>query len=309
MGLLEAEVIEDLMHSSCISKGIERTMEHIINELVLDSMYIVRYEEGIMNPEVAFDWENGSVDRKIDFQYYVEQLENWYHFDESDYFVARAITVLPVEEKDFYTRCGYEAIVEYQMTNHGNVMGYMVLGWEHIKQLTDEEENSLHILLKLMSELLVKQFRKEVMGVSNWRLFSLEGTLTKTMFYLIDKEYRIQFVNNYVKDSYPDIKAGEFCYKVFQGEETPCKDCILKGLQGDERIEKCMYLPYLQDSFRVNACQVLISENQEGYAVTLQKNSDTQPIEQCENIGRRFIFSLGMLYKDIIAVEIRRDIF
>ena len=309
MGLLEAEVIEDLMHSSSISKGIERTMEHIINELELDSMYIVRYEEGIMNPEVVFDWENGSVDRKIDFQYYIEQLENWYRFDERDYFVARATTVLPAEERDFYTRYGYEAVVEYQMTNHGNVMGYIVLGWEHIKQLTDEEENGLHILLKLMSELLVKQFRKEIMGVSDWRLFSLAGALTKTMLYLIDKEYRIQYVNNYVKEVYPDIKAGEFCYKVFQGEKVPCKDCFLRELQGDEQIEQYKYLPYLQNSFRVNACQVLISENQEGYALTLQKNSDMQPIEQRGNIGRRFIFSLSMLYKDIIAVEIRRDVF
>ena len=33
MGLLDADIIEELLHSSSISKGIERTMEQMINEL------------------------------------------------------------------------------------------------------------------------------------------------------------------------------------------------------------------------------------------------------------------------------------
>lgn len=309
MGLLEVEVIEDLMHSSSISKGIERTMEHIINELELDSMYIIRYEEGLMNPEISFDWENGSVNRKIDFMRYIDCLKEWYHFDEQDYFAAKATAVLPQEEKEFYEQCGYEAVIEYQIDNHGNVMGYIILGWEHIKQLTEEEENSLHILLKLMSELLVKQFHKEVMGESDWRLFKLASTMTKTMFLMLDDEHRIQYINNYVKDVYPDIKVGEFCYQVLQGETEPCEDCLLKRLKENESVGQCKYLPYLQDSFQINACQILMSENREGYAVTLQKSSEEQPAERRGNVGRNFIFALDMIYKVVIAVEIRRDTF
>jgi len=309
MGLLEAEVIEDLIHSSSISKGVERTMEHMINELELDSMYIVRYEEGLMNPEIAFDWENGSVNRDIDFVQYICQLQEWYHFDEQDFFVARATAVLPMEEKEFYSQLGYEAVVEYQIANHGNVVGYIVLGWEHIKQLTDEEENGLHILLKLMGELLIKQFHKDVMGASDWRLFKLASTMTKTMFYMVDENYRIQYVNNYIKDFYPDIKVGELCYKVFHGEKEPCKDCLLRELEQQEQIEQYKYLPYLQDSFQVNACRVLMSENREGYAFTLQKSNAIQSMDRSSNMGRKFIFALKMIYKDIIAVEIRKDMF
>lgn len=309
MGLLEVDVIEDLMHSSSISKGIERTMEHIINELELDSMYIIRYEEGLMNPEISFDWENGSVNRKIDFMRYIDYLREWYHFDEQDYFTAKATEVLSQEEKEFYKQCGYEAVVEYQIDNHGNVVGYIILGWEHIKQLTEEEENSLHILLKLMSELLVKQFHKEVMGESDWRLFKLASTMTKTMFLMLDDEHRIQYINNYVKDVYPDIKVGEFCYQVLQGETEPCEDCLLKRLKENESVGQCKYLPYLQDSFQINACQILMSENREGYAVTLQKSSEEQPAERRGNVGRNFIFALDMIYKVVIAVEIRRDTF
>lgn len=309
MGLLETEVIEDLIHSSSISKGVELTMEHIINEIELDSMYIVRYEEGLMNPEVAYDWEIGSANRNIDFVQYITKLQEWYRFDESDYFVARATAVLPKEEKEFYGQLGYEAVVEYQIANHGNAVGYIVLGWENIKQLTDEEENSLHILLMLMGELLIKQFHKDVMGASDWRLFKLASSMTKTMFYMLDEQYRIQYVNNYIKDFYPDIKVGEHCYKVFQGTKEPCKDCPLHELENQEQVEQHKYFPYLQDSFKVDACKVLISENCKGYALTLQKSNAARMAGHDANMYRKFIFALKGIYKDIIAVEIRKDMF
>lgn len=309
MGLLELEVIEDLIHSSSISKGIERTMEHIINELEVDSMYIIRYEAGLMDPEIAFDWESGEKKRNLDFARYIQKMQDWYRFDEKDYFLARATTVRPQEEKIFYQDCGYEAVVEFQMTNHGQVAGYMVLGWDSIKKLTEDEENDLHILLKLMNELLIKQFHKDVMGESDWRLFKLASTMTKTMFCMLDTEYKIQYVNNYVKDAYPEIRIGEPCYKVFEGQETPCQDCILKGLDQDEQAERYKYLPYLQDSFQVGARRVLLPENREGYALTLHKNDVLRRVEERVNQERKFIFSLNLIYKDIIAVEIRRDVF
>ena len=84
MGLLEADVIEDLLHSSSVSKGIERTMERLIHELEMDSMYIVRYDEDIRQPEVVFDWESGEIERRMDFDNYIHMLDEDYHFDEED---------------------------------------------------------------------------------------------------------------------------------------------------------------------------------------------------------------------------------
>ena len=147
MGLLEVETIEDLLHSSSISKGIERTMERMINELELDSMYIIHDEE-VREPEIVFDWEGTEKERNIDFQSYIKMIKEWYHFEEDDMFAARATAVLPGAEKTLYKDCGYGAVVEFQMTNHGNIIGYIILGWEGIKELSDEEIDAIHVLLK-----------------------------------------------------------------------------------------------------------------------------------------------------------------
>ncbi len=309
MGLLEADAIEDLLHSSSISKGIERTMERMINELEMDSMYIIRYEEDLKQLEVVFDWESGETERAIDFESYIHSIEEWYHFDEEDMFVARATMVLPTAERTLYKECGYEAVVEYQMTNHGNVIGYIILGWNHIKSLSEEDAKSVHVLLKLMNEVLIRQFYKEVMGESDWRLFKLASTMTKTMVYMVDDEYKIQFMNNYAKESCPHIKNGDYCYKVLKGEEAPCKDCKNCHLQLGESTESIVFLPFLENSYRMSAMRVRLRENRTGFLMTLQQQVETQQVDHRASIGKKMIFALQQIYKDLIAVEIRRDIF
>lgn len=309
MGLLEADAIEDLLHSSSISKGIERTMERMINELEMDSMYVIRYEEDARQLEVVFDWESGEVERAIDFESYIHLIEEWYHFDEEDMYVARATMVLPAAERTLYKECGYEAVVEYQMTNHGNIIGYIVLGWNHIKSLSEEDTKSLHVLLKLMNEVLIRQFYKEVMGESDWRLFKLASSMTKTMVFMVDDEYKIQFMNNYAKEACPHIKNGDNCYKVLKGEENICKDCVIRELQLGEVTDNVMYLPFLEDSYRVSATRIRLKDNRMGFLLTLQQQIGQQQVDHRTVMGKKVIFALQQIYKDLIAVEIRRDTF
>ncbi len=309
MGLLDADTIEDLMRSSSFSKGIEKTMERMINELELDSIYIVRYDEDLMQPEVMFDWESNDEKHAVEFGLYFQTVDERAHFDESDMFVARATTVLPADEKELYTAAGYEAVVEFQMKNHGNVIGYILLGWNHIKDLTEEEERDLHVLLKLMNEVLVRQFNKEVLGESDWRISKLASKATKTMVYMVDDEHRIHYANHYAKEECPNIKIGDFCYQSFRGENEPCKDCPFFKLEEEEYLDSVMYLPYLEDSFRVSSTKVKTADRGDAVFLALQKMGNLQPVDNRNMTGKKFIFALQQLYKDIIAVEIRRDTF
>ncbi|MCM1498833.1 MAG: response regulator [Clostridium sp.] len=309
MGLLNVDVIEDLVHSSSVSKGIERTMEHIINELGVDSMYIIHCEEEIREPAVTYEWEGQGKKRQISLTDYIRFVEEHYHFDEEDLFVARATTVLPSEEKQIYQQIGYEAVVEYRMTNHGNVVGYIVSGWESIKELSDEDINALHVLLKLMNEMLLKQFFKDIIGESDWRLFKLEGMMTKSMMYMLDEEYRILYINNYAKEKYPNIQMGDYCYQAIRGCDSVCKECPLKNLKLHEMSEGHLYIPYLEDSFYFNGTKVKTEENRDAYVVTLQTDMPDYKLKKRRFIDRKFIFAMKSLFKDMIAVEMRRDTF
>ena len=232
MGLLEAEVIQDLLHSSSISKGIERTMERLIHELEMDSMYIIRFDDDFGQPEIVFDWESGEIDRVIDFEQYIRMIEEEYHFDDDDMYVAKATMILPLVERELYHSQGYEAVLEYKMTNHGNLIGYIMLGWNRIVSLPESEFKDVHVLLKLMNEVLIRQFNKEIVGQSDYHLFKRANELTETIIYLIDDEMRLQFINSYGKEKYPHIRQGEFCYKALRGNDEPCRNCIKKIPEG-----------------------------------------------------------------------------
>lgn len=307
MSLLEAEIIENLLHSSSISKGIERTMEQIIHELKVDSMYIIHYEEGRGEPEIAYDWEKTETKRNIDIKEYIYSIEEWYHFDEEDIYIAQATMVLPAVEKKLYKDCGYEAVVEFQIKNHGNVVGYILIGWERIKTLDAENANALHVLLKLMSELLVKQFYQEVMGESEERLFKLAGTMTKLMLYMIDEKYEIRFANYYAQEEYPNIKVGDLCYEAIWGEDSPCADCPMHSLEENQCMEQYKYIPYLGSSFHLNATKIRINEEQNGCAITLQKQIMSQPMHHKRLMVKKFVYDLQLLYSGAIAAEILHD--
>lgn len=309
MGLLDADAIEDLMRSSSFSKGIEKTMERMINELELDSMYIVRYDEEFMQSDVMFDWESTEIERIIDLQKYFRSIEDWYHFDEDDMYVISAVAELPEEEKKMYEAAGLGSVVEYQLKNHGNIIGYIFFGWNKQKELTEEEERDIHVLLKLMNEVLIKQFNKDVLGEGDWRISKLASKATQTMIYMVDENHRIYYINQYGKEAYPNIKQGDTCHKAFRGEDSPCKDCPFFALEEEQYLDNVMYLPHLEDSFRVSSTKVKTADKGDACFLAMQRMKNTQSAGDRDAIGKKFIFGLQRLYKDVIAVEIRRDIF
>ncbi len=312
MGLLEADVVDNLLHSSSFSKGIERTMERLIHELEMDSMYIIRYDEELRQPaEVIFDWESDEVRRAIDFDKYIHMLEDEYHFDEDDMYVVSTAKMLTQEERDIYRENGYETVIEYQLTNHGNVIGYIFIGWNGNIDIPDVEFREVHVLLKLMNEVIIRQFEKEIVGQSEYHLFNHVNDITRTIIYLIDDEFRIQYINNYGKEKYPSIKQGDLCYKALCGENVPCKKCPLRELSEDGRYEERLYIPYLEHAFIVNVSKIKMQDNKNGYMMILQNQDDgiLHSVDKRGVTGKKFIFALQNIYKDIIAVEIRRDVF
>lgn len=309
MGLLDVNAIEDMIYSSSISKGIERTMEHMINELDIESMYIVHYVKDVVPVEIDYEWEQSGAKKHFSLEEYVNNIEKWYHFEERDMFVARATTVLSQEERKAYRKYGYEACVEYQVRNHGNVVGYIIIGWDYIKEISEEEENAIHVILKLLNQLLIKQFYKEVVGENEWKLFRLSYSMMKTLVYTIDRNYEIRYINTYAREQYPNITPGKCCYKLLQGRDTPCRDCFLNKLEKQDVVNELKFIPYMENFFQVHAAKVELEENRPGYVLSLQQQEQSNLAAEQRLSGKKFIFALKALYKDLIAVEIRKDKF
>ncbi len=310
MRVLDTDVIENLMHSSSVSKGIERTMEHLINELAMDSMYVIHYEEGLLEPCMAYEWENIPNPHKVKLQVGLEKLNDSYHFEEDDMFVVEDRATLDIQEEKLYEEIGYRSVIEFQMRRYGKIIGYIFLSWINQRSFDEDELEEIHVLLKLMNDQMIKQFYQEITGGSDGRLFRLATSMTQTMIYVLDDNYKILFANDYAKTVYPDIKPGICCYDAFRGEDCPCRECILEeSPENGEDEGRCIFLPYLQDLFMVNSVEFNAENNEKRYLLTLQRRDGIQMIGHRKMLDRKFIFSLQTMFHDVIAVEIRRDLF
>ncbi|MGN0436928.1 MAG: hybrid sensor histidine kinase/response regulator [Lachnospiraceae bacterium] len=309
MGLLDAGVVENLLHSSSVDKGIERTIEHFINELSIDSLFVIHYEEGYMEPKIEFEWDRTPERTLCSLEEYIHNIEGWYHFEDNEMFVARATTVLSAEEKKMYHGNGYESVVEYQMTNHGLIIGYIVIAWNEINDLSDETVEDVHVIFKLMNEMLCKDYFNAVVGESEESLFRISCNMTKTALYMVDQEYRISYCNEYAKTRFPNIKTGDNVFTSFWGEKTIKNDNPLYMLEGQDIVERDLYLPYLEKSFLVGAMKVRKTDNSYASVLTLQETRDDDIVHQRQVQGKKLIFAMRELYKDMIAVEIRKDRF
>lgn len=308
MNVLNADVIDNLFHSSSISKGIERTMEYMINELAIDCMYIIHYEEGLLDPRIAYEWEAGSHPRKVKLQHGLALLSESLHFEEDDMYVVENRNSLEDEARSVYEETGLETMIEFQMRKHGNIIGYILMGWDQQRELEDEEVESIHVLLKLINDQMIKQFYHEMTGGSDGGLFRLANEMTRTLLYVVDEQHKILFANDYASNQYPNIKPGDLCYKAFRGGTCTCKDCILKTGDGKSG-EESLYLANLEAVFRISATEVETHGSHKRYLLTMQRQRDDRVAGHRRALDQRFIFALRPLFKAMIGVEIRKDIF
>ena len=50
---------------------------------------------------------------------------------------------------------------------------------------------------------------------------------TETNTYVVDREYRLQYIGKNLKKRFPDLKLGDVCYEKFRRKENPCRNCPL----------------------------------------------------------------------------------
>lgn len=66
--------------------------------------------------------------------------------------------------------------------------------------------------------------------------------------YIVDQDtYRLSFVNKKVLEERPDIKLGEYCYRVLRDSPVPCRNCIMDKLDGNDPHSRCSVEQFAPD--------------------------------------------------------------
>ena len=77
----------------------------------------------------------------------------------------------------------------------------------------------------------------------------------KNGMYIIDEQFKIQYLNKYCKEIYPDIKEGDICFEKISNNDSMCPDCPLRNPNYESTFYNKKYKTW------INASSALIDYN------------------------------------------------
>ncbi|MDD6194416.1 MAG: EAL domain-containing protein [Lachnospiraceae bacterium] len=117
--------------------------------------------------------------------------------------------------------------------------------------------------------------------------------------YVIDEEYRVVHFNNVVAESYPQMKVGEKCYKLFMDMDSPCPRCpVHNGVVGPHSYED----PMRHTTEMVDAVEVTLEDGRLGHAIvfnTLEEGQHTLTALPASEGEVRLLGVVNVLSSDI----------
>ena len=117
--------------------------------------------------------------------------------------------------------------------------------------------------------------------------------------YVIDEEYRVVHFNNVVANSYPQMKVGEKCYKLFMDMDSPCPRCpVYNRVVGPHSYED----PMRHTTEMVDAVEVTLEDGRRGHAIvfnTLEEGQHSLPALPASEGEIRLLGVINVLSSDI----------
>jgi len=143
--------------------------------------------------------------------------------------------------KRYMIEKGVKRIIFYPFSQNGTYLGCVAIEDCTLQNPTMEEDTLKQIqsVCRLLDACIIQFSRKN----ADIRELISELKMIDDMdqyVYLIDrKTHMLKFVNKKVQEDTPEICLGEACYKMIRGQDSPCADCIMSRLDGDNPHAKC----------------------------------------------------------------------
>lgn len=88
----------------------------------------------------------------------------------------------------------------------------------------------------------------------------------KTSAYVVDKEYKLISFNQMLKEEFPNLKEGEYCFKAIRGRKEPCRICpIANDQKGPKTIVDMDHNRFLI----IDGTDMPIKKDEDGHLVTI----------------------------------------
>lgn len=227
------ERIFELLYDSVDFSGSVNMILALLGQLLETShIYIFENTQDNRFAESIYEW---SAEGKTSFSITekqrlpVAELDYYAQFDGDGIFNCRDIATLPKHLYELYANSGVLGTFQVAIVADNMIQGFMRYDSSNLASVPTREQVEIMIFAaKVTGTFIIRKRADESIKMFNQNKMDALDHMPSGI-YVIDEDYRLQYVNNMVQSIYPKVKLGQMCHKVFMKNDAPCENCPALG--------------------------------------------------------------------------------
>jgi PAS domain S-box-containing protein len=228
---LAAATSLELLLEPDLNQSMARVLARLGQDTGTDRVYVFRKhtdkESGAELTSQIYEWARPGIDNP-DLQNLPmnDWTPRWLAEMRAGRSVKGLVRDFPAEEREILEPQGILSILVVPIQLHGTLWGF--LGFDSVRAprtWTPIEEHVLNIVSASLGAAIARRQVQEELASSNRTLMTILDSLPVDVYVADLNNYRILFMNQYIKDSFGRDCTGELCHQAFNHESAPCGHC------------------------------------------------------------------------------------
>lgn len=222
------ERVFELLYSSVDFVGsIKMALAFIGRILDVDKIYIFENSQDNRTAHNTYEWcAEGIVSRgKSQMSVPVADIKLFEQYDENGILSCGDINALPADIMRFAEMQRVQAFTQIAIVENGKICGFISFDRLTKKTLPTKEELELMVFAAKVIGVFILKKRAEdgVILYNKNKMAALDAMPNR--IYVIDKNFKLQYMNDMTRATAPQARGGDRCYDVFMGNTSPCENC------------------------------------------------------------------------------------
>lgn len=238
---IEDLVMQVLFEDKVMESALKSAIELITAKYNFQRGYVCGNDSLPISKTVHFAASGYEIGKETTEQYELKRVVSEILFD-----TFHQITIIhdydltAAEMHDYFQSEGIKSMLYYPITSHGEFQGAIIFENHEDVQLefTDSEKEELRSLMRIMEAHILQIGLMDRLQDFATQI-AIFDNLDSYVYIVNPDTYELSFVNKKVLVASPQVKIGNICYKALQNRDTPCDNCIMKGL--DKTDSHCRY--------------------------------------------------------------------
>lgn len=242
---VEEYVFKILYYSKDLYASLQSVLQLIGRHYNMGRCYIVEYQPVSGRYQVTFEWHADEMEGIPEAYWSIkkEQMEGHYlRFDESGMLFVEDVGNADEDMKQYGSETGCKALFQCAIMDDQKLRG--IIGMDDTRNAHGMKASDM-AMFETISEIIEtflmtrrKEDQRDQYIKSLWDILNLQ---TSYIYMIQPETYEIVAYNKETQRLYPEIQAGDFCYRRFKDQDRPCETCPVKNLQQGEETSMEIY--------------------------------------------------------------------